>query len=203
MTSQETSRQSRLVTSAPVSLWRMGRPDSPPFVAPQGQSCASSRVSSITPSTLCWAWSTTPMSGGSHAAASLYLISGYLSQSRPCFGVAICNIFNSTDFFFSSDWSSTCFCLSTYLVRVDFFPPPFCLLSVSTKPPPQTYRLYVSTVYFMSSVCFPRLVSTGSSFCFTKMGTWATKPKWSLRDSTVRELACTRHAVRTDQMPWA
>lgn len=123
MTSQETSRQSRLVTSAPVSLWRMGRPDSPPFVAPQGQSCASSRVSSITPSTLWWAWSTTPMSGGSHAAASLYLISGYLSQSRPCFGVAICNIFNSTDFFFSSDWSSTCFCLSTYLVRVDFPPP--------------------------------------------------------------------------------
>lgn len=71
---QETSRQSRLVTSIPVSLWRMGRPDSPPSVALQGQNCASSRVSSITLSTLWWAWSTTPTSGRSHADARLYLI---------------------------------------------------------------------------------------------------------------------------------
>ncbi|TMS23157.1 tRNA (adenine(37)-N6)-methyltransferase [Larimichthys crocea] len=43
----------------------MGPPDSPPFVAPRGQNCASSRVSSITLSTLWWAWSITPMSGSS------------------------------------------------------------------------------------------------------------------------------------------
>lgn len=65
VTFQETSRRSRLVTSVPVSLWRTGPPDSPPFVAPRGQNCASGRVSSITLSTLWWAWSCTPTSGRS------------------------------------------------------------------------------------------------------------------------------------------
>ena len=92
VTFQETSRPSRSVTSVPVSLWRMGRPDSPPSVAPPGQNCASSRVSLITLNTLWWAWSTTPTSGRSHVSR-LYFIWVYPSQSSPGFEVVLSKLF--------------------------------------------------------------------------------------------------------------
>lgn len=81
-TLQEISKPSRLVTSAPVSQWRTGPPDSPPFVGPQGQSCASGRASSTTPSTLWWGWSTTPTSGRKHwCSPGLFLFCAATSSS--------------------------------------------------------------------------------------------------------------------------
>lgn len=63
---QGISRRHQLVTSIPVFPWRMGPPDSPPSVAHLVQNWRSSRVSLTMLSMLCWAWTSTPMSGASH-----------------------------------------------------------------------------------------------------------------------------------------